>query len=259
MKILKHQLNLKLGGEKTLLFTADWQLGSKNCDEQRIRDDIRDAKNRNADIFIVGDVFDGVFAGDRRYRPSSAANWLVSSNDGTGDAVRRAAEILKSVAGSVRLVGLGNHEEAVIQRCATDMCGELAERLRAPAGDYCGYFEYRIPGCKPFVIHYDHGSGSDSMTRGVLPALRKKMHHKFDLYVTGHLHNRWCVDDVFVENGKLRPCKLLMVGSYLEPLNTKECGSTYDERWGLAPKPMGGVFVRLQRTKDNELKTIVEI
>lgn len=260
MKLTNHSLGaFPQGATKPILFSADWQLGSINCDEDRIRKDIAEAKRRGADVFLVGDIFDGIFPNDRRFRLSGVPSFLRGTDDHAGAVIQRAYELLQPVARSVRLVGMGNHEEHVLERHSVDLARGLAERLPgAVPGEYTGYYTYRATGVQPFVIHYDHGAGGDNQSRGLINATRKAMHHDFDLYVTGHLHNRWCCDDVKIEKGKVRSRKMIMVGSYLNPLNTKECGSSYDERWGLAPKPQGGVFVTLRR-EGNKLIPTVEL
>lgn len=254
MQISKRALSLSEGATHSILFSADWQLGSVNCDEQRITKDLELARKRGSDIILVGDIFDGIFPTDRRYRPSCVAKWLRDTDDHAGAALRRARELLEPVARQVRLVAGGNHEEHVIERHSVDLTKGLCERLpNAVPGGYCGYVTYRAAGVQPYVIHYDHGSGGDSQNKGILNATRKSMHHTFDMYVTGHLHNRWCVDDVAIVNGKVRPRKLLMVGSYLKSQNGNPASSSYEERWGLSPKPLGGIFVTL--TRDGNILT----
>lgn len=248
----------------TLFFSADWQLGSALCDEQLIKRDLSEAKRRNAHIFLVGDLFDGIFPRDKRYAVSATADWLSKTDAHANRVVDRAAAILSPVSRRVHLIAMGNHEETVLQKAGVDLRDALRDKLGLPQmvlGGYCGNITLTGLGKgEKYLIRYDHGSGGDTLTKGLVAALRTKSAHRYDLFVTGHLHNRWCLDDVFVENGKIRPCKLLMVGGYLRTVNDRISPfSTYDERWGLPPKPTGGIFVTLSRDENNKLKTTVEI
>lgn len=128
---------------------SDWHLGARNCDVKRIEWELADAAKRRDRVWLNGDIFDAIVAGDERYQGSTLHPRLLGSDVPLDVAADWMAELLQPVAraGLLDYWGIGNHEAKVQKRCGLGLLTAVRYRLKgktpAPSG-YCGFLNYRL-------------------------------------------------------------------------------------------------------------------
>jgi len=269
--------------KQTFYFAGDIHYGIKSSDINAFVKEMEEAKARDARIILIGDIFDAIFPhGDKRWNPTLLIPELRERDDAPMHAIALMSSILEPFAGNIDLIGMGNHEAAVLKYLGIDMIRILTMTLNHKLdneskilyGGYTGYLGYRFKakssnGVKIFKILYHHGSGgSSAVTKGITDVNRKASNWNYDLFVFGHKHHCWAVRDVTISpvfrkdnHGFLVSTdnRAVQTGAfyrnYPESLNSDL--PTYEEIKQHAPKPIGGVFVNveLQRQRIPGLKT----
>lgn len=194
---------------------SDLHIGAPQVDYARIKKECEDAKANNERILINGDVFDGILKKDqKRYSPSAVHSRLRHRDDQVGAAIEWAIEILSPYADHIDMIGVGNHETALVKHHDIDpvrlLVYELQKKVKNHTihyGGYCGFMDYRFFGItkkgkrkgtgahsqgKRVVFFYHHGSGGDApVTRGMIAFARLDWIEGADVIWTGHRHTKW--------------------------------------------------------------------
>jgi hypothetical protein len=260
------------------LLMSDLHYGHPNVDKKRIRSDLDAARNVGARVFINGDVFDAIGKKDKRYAKSQQDAALRDQDDMTRAVVKLAATELEPYADLIDVIGVGNHEEAFIRHCDTDLVGLLIDRLNATLAGQGSEHRIRHGGIAGFVrtkflfsrpnVHdssvshdllYHHGTGGDApVTKGAIDANRRLTNYDYDAYTFGHKHNKTEGEDTFMflsRNGRIRHRERIYIqtGSYLwnykRTTQANPLGYSYAESGQHAPKPLGGKFLVLKPTR----------
>jgi hypothetical protein len=181
-----------------LSLESDLHIGSPDVDYGMIAARLQAAADRGDRIAINGDIFDLILPGDKkRYRADAVHKRLLGRQDIINAAVDWAVELLGPVAGSIDMLGDGNHEETAESIHAVNATRLLIDRLRPRNpnigyGGYCGFIDYRfVPADREgrsgtghrYVVFYHHGSGTHAFGKimGFVDA---------DLVWLGHRHRK---------------------------------------------------------------------
>jgi hypothetical protein len=265
----------ELGQTHRRLLMSDLHYGHPAVDKRRIRADLDAARRLGARVLVNGDVFDGINKRDKRYALSQQDAALQGRDDMARAAVELAYRELEHYADIIDVIGVGNHEEAWLRQCSTDLVGLLIDRLntglekqgsehRIRHGGIQGYirtrFTFERPGGKGNSVSHDllyqHGAGGDApVTKGSIDANRRLVNFDYDALTFGHKHNKTQGEDTFLylsPNGRIRQREriYLQTGSYL--YNYRRTGQndplsyTYAESGHAAPKPLGGLMLILR-------------
>lgn len=280
MQVHKVVIPTEPGSTHYWFLCSDLHIGSVNFDLKRWRQDMDAARRVNARILVNGDVFDAIDFKDKRFDANVLLPELRGEKDLQGAVVGLATSYFEPYADLIHVIGIGNHEEKWIFHNANDPVARLIERLNAGLeqkgtdhrirhGGIGGYIRtvFRFPKYgdqkTPSVSHdllYFHGSGGDSpVTRGTIDFYRKENQFVFDAVTQGHKHHKTFIDGVTIElsrNGHIRPRerKLIQTGSYFQ--NYKRTSQdnpldySYAESKHHAPKPIGGMFLRLKPVRE---------
>lgn len=250
---------------------SDLHIGSAYADTRRIVADLSVAKAADARVLINGDVFDAIGPGDKRFAASALSKAARGQDDVTRAVVQEAADLLRPFASIIDVIGIGNHEEAYIRRCNTDLVGLLLDTLnrglekdgdphRIAHGGIQGYIRtrFRLDGASSRITHhllYQHGSGGDSpVTKGAIDAYRRLVNFDYDCLTFGHKHNQTFGKDAFLyvnRFGRVRQRERCYVQSasylwnYRRTTQSDPLAYSYAESKHHAPKPLGGLFLVL--------------
>ncbi len=215
-----------------VLLMSDEHYDSMNCDRNLLKRHHEEAKARNAPIFKFGDVFDCMGG---KYDPRTHKGDIRPEHnvkDYFDSIVRDAAGFYKEY--PVAFVSDGNHEENVLHRHETDLIGNLAKSLDCARGNYSGYIRFSFlnksgDGKRHMDLYYDHGMGGNSpVTKGVISTNRRGVTYDADIFVSGHNHNRWTVENMregVDTNGNIKvyPQLHINTGTYLDkPANGRD-------------------------------------
>lgn len=242
------------GWEQWFLLTSDRHWDSLLSDRDAQEQDLKEAKKRDALVLDTGDVLD-VMQGkqDRRSNKSDldGADKVTAYLDSVVD---RAGDFLGRWSDRFLLLGMGNHESAVLDKVGTNLTDRVAARMRAKhprgitvAGGYDGWvrllFHMRGTVRQSLHIYYHHGAGlAPTMTGGVLDTRRMGSWIDSDVILGGHTHTNYLlalmrrrISDYGKEYSDLQ--HFVRLPSY------KRIGGWETEKLH-PPKPLGCVWMR---------------
>ena len=201
-----HTIELKTTsrtGRVPVLHISDVHFDSKYCKRDVLKRHLNIALERGALINIYGDLFDMMGAkkdprsvkGDIRpeYNHPDYFNYVIE------DAVK----FLKPYAENICMVTYGNHETSITYHHESDKLKYLIWELnkdienKIHLGAYAGYIRYKVVNHKTSICvfrqYYHHGFGGNARrSKGMLNVdLLLKQHPDADLYVFGHIHQKW--------------------------------------------------------------------
>jgi len=265
LKIIKRKAE-PVGDWNYICGLSDVHLGSGNCDETAFLNDLNNARKLNARIIIVGDLFDALLPKDtKRFKISVLAKWLQDTDDVINVSINRAYEKLKNFGDLIDVISVGNHEESVLKYHSFDMISALIHRLniyleqkkskhRVEHGQYLGYVQYKSDrisggGVRILKVLYYHGAGGAApVTKGMIDFNRIKTNFVFDLFLTGHKHNKIADSSGIMDisgNGNLLfyPQKLVQCGTYQKTYNLND-NVSFEEMKAFPPADVGCAFIK---------------
>jgi len=254
-----------------VLLMSDPHIGAAFVDYDRIKQDLRLAREHSARITINGDVFDNILPKDmKRYNPTALHPRLQNRSDILNAAVDFAFEILEPYKDLIDVIGVGNHDTCVEQRHSLDAVSILIQRLNQSGakinhGGYAGWYvlrwKYGIRSYYTLKIRYHHGAGGASpVTKGITDFQRMNSFIEgADVVHVGHKHNRF-VDTSHMKQtlsnaGKVEHRRVVnvMTGSYMDTYSQQESQEILDSGrrqnyaadWNIPQQEKGGVLLRI--------------
>lgn len=247
--------------EQWVLLTTDVHLDNPKCDQALHRKHLLQAVERNAGIIDAGDLF---CAMQGKYDKRSNKSDIRPEHQG-GDyldaLVRTASEHLSIAANNLWVIGRGNHESSIKNKHETDLTERLVALIRAKhpgspvtAGGYTGWvrflFNMNKTRRRSMRLWYCHGwGGGGPVTINTIQAANRMpmMVEGADIIFTGHVHERWCAEKMFVrlnEAGRVEHgTRLIVQGStYKEDYQDGKGG--WHVETGKPPKPIGAWWLR---------------
>lgn len=250
--------------EQWVLLTSDWHWDNPLCRRDLLEQDLQEAVARNAMAFCFGDLFCAMQGkGDPRGNKSSirpehtSACYLDSLID-------TATEWLEPYKNNIAAITDGNHETSVRNRLETDLLARLANRLGCLHGPYCGFIKFRhlFSGCnhrESHDLYFHHGNAAGGeVTAGVSGFQRIMAQVDADIYVMGHIHERYSLDRrKYRLNLKgtpvMREVKCVRCSTYKDEFALAE-GSGWHHEKGRGGKPLGGHWLRFYRKSNREIR-----
>jgi len=247
-----------------VLLSSDWHWDSVKCDRDKLAADLTMAREVNAAVLSVGDLFD-VMGG--KFDPRSNGKYDVRPEFARGnyfdDIVTQCAEWLEPWRDQLAVITPGNHETAVRKRMETCLTTRLVERLRMNGsrvrqGGYAGWVMFRGMASKKNVaayrLYYHHGyGGGGPVTRGVIDFARYLVDIDADCVHAGHVHQRTLIEATrqrLTPNGipKVKPIHLVRSAAYKQECLTD--GWAVEK--GMSSRPLGGWWMLLRWSPAND-------
>lgn len=257
--------------EHTLFLASDLHVDAVSCNRDVLLADMQEAVNRNAMIFLIGDIFDAM---QGRFDPRRSLDELrpeYRRQDYYDFVVKDVARILGPFAKNIVLISDGNHETATLKNANLSLTDRLIWLLNTQYGGnvqhggYGGWVRFMLEGNSggraSVKMKYFHGAGGDSpVTRGVIQTNRQAVYlNGADIVVNGHNHNAYyvpIVQESVSDAGKV-------IFSTQHHVRTPGYKSEYNDGtkgWavekGMVPKPLGGAFVNLKVTTNGKAKRV---
>lgn len=238
--------------EQWYLLRADAHWDSVHCDRKLYKRHMDQARERDAGIIDVGDLFD-LMQGRNDKRGSKSdirpehkeSDYLNAVED---DFVAQHEEYAPYF---VQLSN-GNHNTSIIKHHEYDILGSVCRRLDVARGTYAGWIVFRfesIGGGKRsnIKLRYHHGSGGGGpVTKGTLwPVKTAAIVPDADIVVSGHIHEQWLFP---VERERIN-----LAGNTYFDTQYHLCLPTYKREYthdgfhtegGRPPKPLGAWWMR---------------
>jgi len=259
--------------KQTFLAMSDIHFGSKRFMKKEFLEYLEEAKEREARVLLIGDIFDAVYPfGDKRYNPSILAPEFQGRDDLPLYAVQKFAELIAPYCDLIDLYGLGNHEVALWRHNGINLVGLLRMLLKQQGkyvgfeGGYMGYmfyiFELSRKKCRRVNILYHHGTGTSAVvTKGMID-INRALQYPWHVFLFGHKHFKIAdashliqvVPGVREEEGFIYydDRRAFQVGSFVEPKRVEKTGEIppYDDYSGvMSLRSYGAVFFTVSITR----------
>ena len=255
------------GWEHWCLLTADRHHDNPQCNRELEQQQLEKAKGLGASIFDFGDIF---CAMQGKYDPRKELGDIRREDDVPyylDSIVGHAAEFYTPYAENFMLIGHGNHETAIQDRCGTDLVSRLIHEMnraggRVYHGFYGGWvrFQFKINKTvrRARNMKYHHGSGGGGpVTRGVIQTNRQAVYlPDASIVVNGHTHDAWIVPikrERLSRKGTLHKDLLYFIRT---PGYKDEYADGADGWWNRTwkpPKPLGCIWMKFFQKPDREI------
>ena len=258
---------------------SDTHIGNALCDEPQLKASLQEASEREARINVVGDIFDAIFSGDRRYKEGMTSSWLQGHPHPADCVIDYAYEILKPYAHLIDCLADGNHDETAGKYLKTNLvrrlCKALSDSEQAKKhnhvvhyGGYSGYIQYLVQTCKPGRIDvlnvlYYHGSGGNAqVTKGMMDFQRGRSKFVFDIFLMGHNHfkNADSAPRTFcTARGVIKqyPSRCIRCGAFKKNYSITDPGNTpFSEKSFHDPIETGATFAKYRFVGANDNKRL---
>lgn len=265
-------------------FCGDIHLDSPGHDRRLFLEEMEYAIAKDADIIVLGDVFDLIQHGDhKRFTPSS--NKYGNTDTAGNSAIEEAIELLTPFAKNIKVMLCGNHEAAGIKYHNLDYTQILIYELNKLDGvniEYLGYQGYirlhykskKFPDKKSamYDIKSHHGvGGSAEITKGTITLNRFMAAYDADLHVMGHTHTKVILPDerraylTKYGNIETKSVKGFIIGAYVHPVTQQKTSvggrpNPYDIDFGDTRRTLqstGGIMIS-QSVSDIDHKTVIK-
>lgn len=262
------------GWEQWILLSSDRHHGSKSADRDLEIEHLEKAKERNAYVIDVGDIFDamqGKFDPRRSYGDLRPEYKLDNYLD---EIVADAAKFYGPYAERFLVMGRGNHESAILKNNSVDLISNLVHRLNSDyagtvqAGGYGGWvkFMFKISGTQSISknLKYFHGAGGGGpVTRGVIQSNRQAVYlPDADVVVNGHTHDAWYVP---IQRERISEQGVVSqdIQHHIRTTSYKDeykqgAGGWHVETWK-PPKPIGAAWLRFSYESGRHASIRIEV
>jgi hypothetical protein len=261
----------EVNGEHWVLLIGDLHIDDPSTMRSFLSAKLAQAKERNANVFIGGDLFSMILPDDKkRYvagDPSRSSSIL-------NDIVDDAADFLLPFAGNIDVMLHGNHEASCIKYRYFDPIRTLAgllDKRRLELGKPCvqiaGYrgfitMNYRRPNAKSaekqYIIFANHGQGGASVrTKGALAFDIENAHINADAVWLNHQHTKLFHEAVRVylePDGTpvAKPIAMIRTAAFKEPIskNPRDYKPDFATERMAMPLAIGGTWLRQVMTRN---------
>jgi len=244
--------------DRWFLLTADWHWDNPKCDRELLTRHLKQAKERDAGIFVFGDllcIMQGKYDGRRvkgDIRPEHDNATYIDS------IVDTFSQWIEPYRANMALVTYGNHETSILKHLETDVLQRIAAQTKIPLGKYDGWVRFmptvvsskgnRMGSAKGLNMYYHHGSGGGGpVTKGVIQTNRRNAYiDGADIVVSGHVHEAWIVEtpkETINNTGRTirKTVSHVQTGTYKEEFS----GAGWHVERGAPPKPLGSWWMRI--------------
>lgn len=238
--------------QRWYLLKADTHWDSPECDRQLLERLHKQAREREARIFEVGDLFD-LMGGKYDPRMDKSGVRPEHQTDAYLDAVEdTAVDYYGPYADLYAQISDGNHNTSILRRHEHDVLGRFCKRLGIERGPYAGWvlfrFEHAAGGKRTTRrLYYHHGwGGGGAVSKGTLnPSKVAPYTPDADIVAYGHIHEQWLFP---IERQRISDSGHTFFDKQIHiqiPTMKQEfCNNGYHAEKGRPPKPLGAWWLR---------------
>lgn len=249
-----------------MLLSGDRHWDNPKSDLELQLQHLEEAKERNAKVIDVGDLFCVMQGKYDRRSDKSSLRPEHQKTDYLDSVVRTAADFFEPYASQFLVIASGNHEQSIEDRHETSLIERLCARLRDRTGaeiyhgGYSGWVIFSFTGknnkskvkgsgANRIVLHYDHGFGGGSPVTSDMPSHFRRAAYLPDAHIviSGHTHGSWTRDISRVRLNRAgrieHDCQThVKLPTYKEEY--RDGFSGWHARTGKPPKPIGAAWLR---------------
>lgn len=258
--ILTVKYDRKEDWEHWVLLTADRHWDNPYSNHKLQIKHLEQAKERNAPVIDVGDLFCAMQGSKDKRGNKSALRDEHKRNDYFSALVETATEFFKPYKEQLALICRGNHETSIIKHNEIDLTNHLCKNLGVEPGRYGGYVIFRFARGKATIairMRYFHGSGGGGIvTKGVIQTNRRAvMWPDADIIVSGHIHESWVLENTQERVNNFGEISYKNQVHIQLPTYKEEHGKDgwHDQR-GAPPKPIGAYWLKFYNDGYDNIK-----
>jgi UDP-2,3-diacylglucosamine pyrophosphatase LpxH len=242
-----------------VLIRSDTHFDHPKCNEQLELRHLELAKERDALILDMGDLFDAMQGRDDPRRSNEGMRDKYKQQNYYDLLVNDAAERYTPYAAQWGLFAMGNHETKVMDKVSTDLTSRLVQEMRRAgsstvSGRFGGWvrFQFRIQKTvnRRVCLKYLHNGGSINapVTKGIIDTNRQSTWlGNADIVVNGHNHQNYvtAVKREILNNQGIQEFPLMWfirIPGYLNDFDSGQHG--YNVERGAGPLAQGCVWLR---------------
>jgi hypothetical protein len=262
-----HNIEIDCRKEKEhwFLLSSDQHWDNPDSNRDMFERHLKEAQEKDAMVFIFGDFFcamQGKYdkrADKAKVRPEHQTSMYLDS------LVDTAAKWLMPYRDVIAVIGLGNHETAIIKRHETNLTERLVERLnighkeKVFMGGYGGWIWFSFGrgggGNKSLNLKYFHGSGGGGpVTKGVIQSQRQAVYlPDADIVVSGHVHEQYLIahtQERLSHQGQVYLTDQWHVRTPTYKDEYKDGSYGWHVETGKPPKPLGAWWLKINYDRD---------
>lgn len=254
-----HVVKLNYGHGKqdfSFLLSSDHHWDNPDSDRDMFERHLKECKKNGSLAFLFGDFFCAMQGKYDKRSDKSKVRPEHQNGKYLDSLVNTAAEWLMPYREQIGLIGLGNHETAILQRHETNLIERLIEKLN-PAGcehkvymgGYGGYIKFDFEhisggGRSSLVLKYFHGHGGGGpVTKGLIQSQRQAVFlPDADIVVSGHVHEQYLIpftQERLLHSGKIKLKEQWHVRTPTYKDEYKDGYGGWHIETGKPPKPLG--------------------
>ena len=189
--------------EKAIYLLSDIHFDSVKCDRRLFFKHLDMAKEENASVFILGDLYDLM---QMRFDPRGNYDSLrteLKKMAYIDEVIKDCTSKLEPYKDVIKLIGQGNHETNITKRHGVDVIQRTVGVLNDKGGQIvAGYYAgWVVLKCdwqgkgkrRSYPLHYHHGYGGNAKrSKGVLNVdIDMKDYPQASIIARGHTHQKW--------------------------------------------------------------------
>ena len=240
--------------QQPYLLISDVHWDNPHCERALLKEHLDEAVRREAGILVFGDFFCAMQGKYDKRADKSALRPEHQATNYLDALVDTAATWLEPYSKNIVMLADGNHETAIRKHLETDLLERLCQKLGVLHMGYSGYVRFLFEqsgGSRRIskTLYWHHGSGGGGpVTKGVIQHARRAASVEADIYVTGHIHEAWQLENPVMRlsaNGIERIDQQHHVQCATYKQEYTPGGGFHVER-GRPPKPLGGWWLTWQ-------------
>lgn len=241
---IRHE-DITAGWEQRYLLMSDVHFDSPHCDRRLLTKHLDKAKADGAGVIVVGDWFDAMGGKNDKRATKSTVRPADNVPNYFDSLVDNSRDYLLRYAANLVMLSDGNHETAILKHQETDLLERLCRSLDTNHMGYSFFirFMFDASGKKSTVRAYGHhGSGGGGpVTKGVIQTNRRAASVDADIYVSGHIHEAWVVENIMLRlNDKGNLVFTTQLHIQLPTYKQEAMTGGYHDEKGRPGKPLGG-------------------
>lgn len=267
-----HRLTLQFktgNSTRSVLLLSDLHWDNAKCNRDLLKRHLDQALESSSPVIIAGDLFCAM-QGKYDLRSSPSALRDEHRDNYLDSIVSTAVEWFAPYASVLALIGMGNHETAILKRHEVNLSERLVFGLRMMHGskvDLGQYWGFVGLSCKnrgthtSKVLHYHHGfGGGGEATHGVTQWATYRSQYEADVYLAGHVHHMNQTANMQTRltiNGTVQTRHQL----FLRSSTYKDDRDGWHAEKGRAARPMGGWWLELHgiRNKSTNQNMVIQM
>jgi hypothetical protein len=241
------------------LLSSDGHWDNPDSDREMMRRHLKECREKKAVWFHFGDFFCAMQGKYDNRSDKSKVRPEHQNGKYLDSLVNTAATWLGEFSDVPKVIGLGNHETAILKRHETNIIERLIERLNGSGnintwmGGYGGWIRFlykRGEERQSLNLKYHHGyGGGGPVTKGLIQSQRQAVYlPDADIVVSGHVHEQYTIPftrERLRQSGEIHLEEQWHVRTPTYKDEYKDGHSGYHIENGRPPKPIGAYWLKV--------------